>query len=283
VIDDIRKAESIPTGETIPIRPVKPRTTALAAFAALGISGSANDQEITLRRVASPEDMRTKFSSLAAQTIRLKSTASVLYLPDLATASSTRVPKLRLEDTSAHYREFLSGLGWAIDLRSHQGFTGGLDHRVSRSSVYYSDAFHEVMFHVAGMIGDQVELIMRDSTHIVWCEGNFDFSSFGTLIKDGKAFVVIHPLSIGLFSVKIVTAQGIQGRTEFVKNVVVAKRTLPSFVRQVVIGIRIAAIDATTPYQFPPTEVSNELQAIIKTHAQQKNMTSQERQVSFLD
>jgi hypothetical protein len=90
---------------------------------------------------------------------------------------------LRLEDTSAHYRDFLSGLGWAIDLRSHSGFLGGIDHRASRASVYYADAFHELMFHVAGMIGDQTELIVADTTHIVWCEGNFDFSAFGTWSK----------------------------------------------------------------------------------------------------
>jgi hypothetical protein len=59
---------------------------------------------------------------------------------------------LRLEDTSPHYRDFLNGLGWAIDLRSHQGFLGGIDHRASRAFVYYANAFHELMFHVTGMI-----------------------------------------------------------------------------------------------------------------------------------
>jgi hypothetical protein len=97
------------------------------------------------------------------------------------------------------------------------------------------------------------------------------------------AFIVVHPLPIGLFAVSILTARDIQADPGFVAGVVLARRVLPSFVRQAVLGIRIAALDANSPYQFPPTEVTNELRAIIKAHATGNNMTPQERQVAFFD
>jgi hypothetical protein len=78
----------------------------------------------------------------------------------------------------------------------------------------------------------------------------------------------VHPLPIRLFSVQIVTAKCIQANAPFVARVVLSKRVIPSFVRQAVLGIRIAGLGATAPYQF---------RAIIKAHAADSNMTLQDR------
>jgi hypothetical protein len=45
ILDDIRKGESVPTGEAAKVRPVKPRTTAPTAFEVFGFTDSANGPE----------------------------------------------------------------------------------------------------------------------------------------------------------------------------------------------------------------------------------------------
>ena len=52
---------------------------------------------------------------------------------------------------SRAYEEFVSGLGWEVDLETHQGFMGGLQHNRSTgvSAPYYATSNMEVLFHVA--------------------------------------------------------------------------------------------------------------------------------------
>jgi hypothetical protein len=206
----------------------------------------------------------------------------ILYLSDTSTPSATQAMKIQLEETSPHYREFLTELGWIVDLQSHRGFAGGLDPRVCRSSVYYSDCFHELMWHAGGLIANQWNVIEKDHTHVIWCDGNFDFSSFATPMSEGKAFIVIHPLPVGLFAVRIILAKGIEAQPGFLGSVVLPKRILPVFVRQTVLGIRIAALDEVAPFQIPPPDVNKELRALIKEGANDRNLWPSEFQIGFL-
>jgi hypothetical protein len=279
VVDEVRHMQSLATVETARVRPLVPRTMALAAFTAFGFTSQDN---FPFSRVLTNNDFRIRFSELSERTIRLKTTASVLYLPDIGGASRARIEKLHLEDTSPHYREFLTGLGWIIDLRTHCGFGGGIDPLTCRSSVYYADHMHELMWHAAGFISEGADLVIANHTHVIWCEGNFDFSWFETAVADGRAFVVIHPLPTGLFSVRIVGARGLQAEAGFANSVIMGKRALPAFVRQIVLGLRVACADVATPFQVPPLDVSTELHAIIRAGVNEKNMVASERQLAFL-
>lgn len=273
VLREVRRIDNLSSVENLSIRPPKPQTTALGCLTAFGLT-----EDFTFNRIALTDD-RSRFQKLTARTIRLKTTASVLYLPDISTASVAQAIKFPLESTSPHYCEFLTGLGWTVDLQSHRGFSGGLS---CGTSVYYSDCFHELMWHVGGLMKEQSDIIAGNHTHVIWCDGNFDFSSFATPMREGKAFVVIHPLPVGLFFVKIILTNGIQANPGFVKNLVVSKRVLPVFVRQTVLGIRIAVVDATTPFQIPPREISTELHSIIRESGRERNMITSELLLELL-
>jgi hypothetical protein len=50
---------------------------------------------------------------------------------------------------SPQYREFVGGLGWTIDLKTHPGYVGGLERNslVGDTAPYYATPTMEVIFH----------------------------------------------------------------------------------------------------------------------------------------
>ncbi len=56
----------------------------------------------------------------------------------------------RNDSGSKEYNDFLKGLGWSVDLKTHRGFMGGLDHSSAGTSApYWANASYEVLFHTA--------------------------------------------------------------------------------------------------------------------------------------
>lgn len=50
---------------------------------------------------------------------------------------------LKNETGSSLYTEFVKGLGWVVDLKTHRGFSGGLDQKnlsTGKIAPYYSNA-----------------------------------------------------------------------------------------------------------------------------------------------
>ena len=84
---------------------------------------------------------------------------------------------------SPPYEEFLTHLGWQVDLSKHTGFRGCL-HQLSHTySIYYANELVEIMFHVATMIdgsNDEDRLrkktrnIGNDEVQIIWTEHYHD-------------------------------------------------------------------------------------------------------------
>ena len=60
----------------------------------------------------------------------------VLYI---GAGQSTAAEFLKNENGSEVYNQFVSGLGWNVDLKTHNGFMGGLDRNLSngKASIYY--------------------------------------------------------------------------------------------------------------------------------------------------
>ena len=52
---------------------------------------------------------------------------------------------------SAKFEQFVSGLGWEVDLATHEGFIGGLQRNGSNgvTAPYYCTSTLEVMYHVS--------------------------------------------------------------------------------------------------------------------------------------
>lgn len=89
---------------------------------------------------------------------------------------------------SKEFEQFVTGLGWEVDLSKHLGFRGGLEDNLStgKSAPYYANSFYEVIFHVSTRIpststdengqsntdylNKKLRHLGNDEVHIVWSE-----------------------------------------------------------------------------------------------------------------
>jgi hypothetical protein len=116
------------------------------------------------------------------------------------------------EKGTQDYFDFLSALGWVVDLNTHTGFAGGLDPKATGDlTPYYADLYTEAIFHVSTMMpdrgGTQVHkrrLVLADRVLISWVEDVTQYRF--ELLEDCKAAVniVISPLPSGLYRVRII-------------------------------------------------------------------------------
>eukprot|EP01103_Thecamoeba_quadrilineata_P016098 TRINITY_DN5294_c0_g1_i2.p1 TRINITY_DN5294_c0_g1~~TRINITY_DN5294_c0_g1_i2.p1 ORF type:complete len:1059 (+),score=173.97 TRINITY_DN5294_c0_g1_i2:1132-4308(+) len=106
------------------------------------------------------------------------------------------------------YQEFVSSLGWGIDLKTHTGFTGQLEKNVSEIAPYHSNPRTEMIFHVATLIpncGDDnanKKRIVYNNVMVVWAE---DLESFKPNFKNTRLYVyiVINPLDSLLYRIRL--------------------------------------------------------------------------------
>ncbi|CAN8000270.1 unnamed protein product [Ixodes hexagonus] len=114
---------------------------------------------------------------------------------------------------SRAFEEFVSGLGWEIDLEMHTGYNGGLEANRSTGSTapYYATSFMEVVFHVSTRIPaiekDSVTKKLRhlgnDEVHIVWSEHTRDYRRGIIPTEFCDVLIVIYPLGNWLYRIQI--------------------------------------------------------------------------------
>ncbi|XP_029849633.3 ral GTPase-activating protein subunit alpha-1 [Ixodes scapularis] len=114
---------------------------------------------------------------------------------------------------SRAFEEFVSGLGWEIDLEMHTGYNGGLEANRSTGSTapYCATSFMEVVFHVSTRIPaiekDSVTKKLRhlgnDEVHIVWSEHTRDYRRGIIPTEFCDVLIVIYPLGNWLYRIQI--------------------------------------------------------------------------------
>lgn len=113
---------------------------------------------------------------------------------------------------SANYEEFLTHLGWPVELSKHTGFRGGLHPMGNTYSIYYANALVEIMFHVATMIDGssdedrqrkKTRHIGNDEVQIIWTEHIHEYDRSIIAGAFGDVLIVIHPLPNGLYRIRI--------------------------------------------------------------------------------
>ena len=113
---------------------------------------------------------------------------------------------------SANYEEFLTHLGWPVELSKHAGFRGGLHPIANTYSIYYANALVEIMFHVATMIDGssdedrqrkKTRHIGNDEVQIIWTEHIHEYDRSIIASAFGDVLIVIHPLPNGLYRIRI--------------------------------------------------------------------------------
>jgi len=172
---------------------------------------------------------------------------------------------LRNDESSVSdlFSEFMKGIGWMIDLKTHQGFLGGLD-RTSPSSgkvaPYFADANLEVIFHAPTLMPSkesdpqQIEKkkhVGNDFVNIVWSEHIRDYKPTTISSQFNDAHVVIYPLPNGLFRIQIHRKEKISFFGPLVDGMVVSKRILCPLIRQTAINASKRARSLSKFYQKP--------------------------------
>lgn len=182
---------------------------------------------------------------------------------------------------SQAYEDFVSGLGWEVNLASHCGFMGGLQRNGSTGNTapYYATSNVEVIFHVSTRMpsdsDDSVTKKLRhlgnDEVHIVWSEHTRDYRR-GIIPTDfGDVLIIIYPMKNHMFFVQILKKTQVPFFGPLFDGAIVTGTLLPSLVRATCINASRAVKSRLPLYQSFYEERALYLEAIIQNH--KENMT----------
>jgi hypothetical protein len=169
---------------------------------------------------------------------------------------------IKNEKGSDLYNEFLQGLGWDVDLKTHVGFMGGLDANLTTGTVapYYSNSTTEVIFHVVTNMptkpNDQQQIhkkrhIGNDIVHIVWSEHDRDYRPWTITSQFNFVHIVIYPLKDPFFRVQIYAKPEVPPFGPLVNGMIVDKKVLAPLVRMTAMNANKAVRYSTEGYNKP--------------------------------
>ncbi|XP_061650254.1 ral GTPase-activating protein subunit alpha-2 isoform X8 [Phyllopteryx taeniolatus] len=177
---------------------------------------------------------------------------------------------------SQAYEDFVSGLGWEVDLATHCGFMGGLQRNGSTglTAPYYATSTVEAIFHVSTrMPSDSDDCLTKklrhlgnDEIHIVWSEHTRDYRR-GIIPTDfGDVLIVIYPMENNLYFIQIMKKQQVPFFGPLFNGAIINGKLLPSLVRATCINASRAVKSQLTLYQSFYEERALYLEAIVQNH-----------------
>ncbi|XP_072361742.1 ral GTPase-activating protein subunit alpha-2 isoform X3 [Scyliorhinus torazame] len=177
---------------------------------------------------------------------------------------------------SQTYENFVSGLGWEIDLSTHCGFMGGLQRNGStgQTAPYYATSTVEVIFHVSTrMPSDSDDSLTKklrhlgnDEVHIIWSEHTRDYRK-GIIPTDfGDVLIVIYPMKNCMFYIQILKKPEVPFFGPLFDGAIVNEKLLPSLVRATGINASRAVKSFIPLYQSFYEERAQYVEAIVQQH-----------------
>ncbi|KAG7465751.1 hypothetical protein MATL_G00156860 [Megalops atlanticus] len=177
---------------------------------------------------------------------------------------------------SQAYEDFVSGLGWEVDLATHCGFMGGLQRNGSTglTAPYYATSTVEVIFHVStrmpsgsdDSLTKKLRHLGNDEVHIVWSEHTRDYRG-GIIPTDfGDVLIVVYPMKNRMFFVQITKKPQVPFFGPLFNGAIVTGALLPSLVRATCINASRAVKSRLTLYQSFYEERALYLEAIVQNH-----------------
>jgi len=169
---------------------------------------------------------------------------------------------IKAENGSDLYKDFIQGLGWEVDLKTHVGFMGGLDAGLTTglTAPYYSNATTETIFHVVTNMptkpNDQQQIhkkrhIGNDIVHVIWSEHDRDYRPWTITSQFNFVHIVVYPLKDPFFRVQIFTKPEVPLFGPLVNGMVVDKKVLAPLVRMTAINANKAVRYSTEGYNKP--------------------------------
>ncbi|XP_057714627.1 ral GTPase-activating protein subunit alpha-2 isoform X3 [Corythoichthys intestinalis] len=177
---------------------------------------------------------------------------------------------------SQPYEDFVSGLGWEVDLATHCGFMGGLQRNGSTglTAPYYATSTVEAIFHVSTrMPSDSDDSLTKklrhlgnDEVHIVWSEHTRDYRR-GIIPTDfGDVLIVIYPMENHMYFIQIMKKPQVPFFGPLFNGAIINGKLLPSLVRATCINASRAVKSRLTLYQSFYEERALYLEAIVQNH-----------------
>ncbi|XP_069392458.1 ral GTPase-activating protein subunit alpha-2 isoform X2 [Paralichthys olivaceus] len=177
---------------------------------------------------------------------------------------------------SQAYEDFVSGLGWEVDLATHCGFMGGLQRNGSTglTAPYYATSTVEAIFHVStrmpsnsdDCLTKKLRHLGNDEVHIVWSEHTRDYRR-GIIPTDfGDVLIIIYPMKNHMYFIQIMKKPQVPFFGPLFNGAIITGTLLPSLVRATCINASRAVKSRLTLYQSFYEERALYLEAIVQNH-----------------
>ncbi|XP_026212577.1 ral GTPase-activating protein subunit alpha-1 isoform X2 [Anabas testudineus] len=177
---------------------------------------------------------------------------------------------------SQAYEDFVSGLGWEVDLTTHCGFMGGLQRNRStgQTTPYYATSTTEVIYHVSTrMPHDQDHNLTKklrhlgnDEVHIVWSEHSRDYRRGIIPTEFGDVLIIIYPMKNHMYSIHILKKPEVPFFGPLFDGAIVDMKILPTMVRATAINASRALKSLIPLYQNFYEERARYLENIVQHH-----------------
>ncbi|XP_038128358.1 ral GTPase-activating protein subunit alpha-1 isoform X3 [Cyprinodon tularosa] len=177
---------------------------------------------------------------------------------------------------SQAYEDFVSGLGWEVDLTTHCGFMGGLQRNRSTglTTPYYATSTTEVIYHVSTrMPHDQDQNLTKklrhlgnDEVHIIWSEHSRDYRRGIIPTEFGDVLIVIYPMKNHMYSIQILKKPEVPFFGPLFDGAIVDMKILSTMVRATAINASRALKSLIPLYQNFYEERARYLETIVQHH-----------------
>ncbi|XP_073784320.1 ral GTPase-activating protein subunit alpha-1 isoform X1 [Danio rerio] len=177
---------------------------------------------------------------------------------------------------SQAYEDFVSGLGWEVNLTSHCGFMGGLQRNKSTGFTmpYFATSTVEVMFHVStrmppdsdDSLTKKLRHLGNDEVHIVWSEHSRDYRRGVIPTEFGDVLIVIYPMKNHMYSIQIIKKPEVPFFGPLFDGAIVDGTILPTVVRATAINASRALKSLIPLYQNFYEERARYLETIVQHH-----------------
>ncbi|KAL6477249.1 hypothetical protein MHYP_G00130840 [Metynnis hypsauchen] len=175
---------------------------------------------------------------------------------------------------SQAYEDFVSGLGWEVNLTSHCGFMGGLQRNKSTglTTPYFATSTVEVMFHVStrmppdsdDSLTKKLRHLGNDEVHIVWSEHTRDYRRGIIPTEFGDVLIVIYPMKNHMYSIQIIKKPEVPFFGPLFDGAIVDGKILPTMVRATAINASRALKSLIPLYQNFYEERARYLETIVQ-------------------
>ena len=231
-------------------------------------------QENLIKSLPPYQDHLDLIESISSTNHRVTMRIGVVYVP-FTSANQVDILSTSYEDTSALFKEFITGLGWNIDFKTHVGYDGGLSKSKDViATVYYADFINEVIFHVAPYLPfdpsdtqqQQRKKHISNCVNIVWCSCQNEYDTYLMSPRFENINIIIYPLEIGFFKVDVIF-NGIEWIGPLTRTTILSKNNLPLLVRLTAIESQIlvtkkSRVDQLLTYSYPQNGISASVKSI---------------------